>query len=226
MLRPRSCAVLLMCGLCACATLQQIAALRQVSFALAGVQDGRLAGVPLSRIASYQDLSAVELGRIALAVARNDLPLSFRVDVQAENPADNRATATMVRLAWSLFLDDKETIHGVLDTSYALPPGQPVVIPLQMQLNLREFFDGSAESLVNLAAGLAGLRADPTRISLRAVPSINTPFGPIAYPTPITIVSRTVGGGAARGRAVSSSPAARRGRSKPGLPGASFASYI
>jgi hypothetical protein len=196
MLRPRAFVVLLGFALGGCATLQQIAALRRVDFALAGVQDGRLAGVPLSRIATYQDLSAIELGRIALAVARNDLPLSFRVDVQAENPAVNRATATMVRLAWSLVLDDKETIHGVLDTSYALPPGQPVVIPLQMQLNLREFFDGPAESLVNLAAGLAGLRADPTRIALRAVPSINTPFGPIAYPSPVTIVSRTLRGSA------------------------------
>jgi hypothetical protein len=190
----RTVAILLTAALCACATLQQIAALRQVAFSLGAVRDGRLAGIPLDRIASYQDLTAVEIGRLALALARNDVPFSFLVDLRAENPADNRATATMVRLAWSLYLDDKETIHGVLDTSYRLPPGQPVIIPLQMTLNLREFFAGPAESLVNLAAGLAGLRADPTRITLRAVPSIDTPLGPIAYPSPITIVSRTVGG--------------------------------
>ncbi len=192
--RRQALAILLLAALSACATLQQIAALRQVAFALAGVQDGRLAGVPLARIASYQDLTAVEIGRIALALARDDLPLAFRVDVRAENPAVNQATATMVRLAWSLYLDDKETINGVLDSSYALPPGQPVVIPLHMELNLRQFFNGPAESLVNLAAGLAGLRANPARIALRAVPSIDTPLGPMAYPSPITIVSRTVGG--------------------------------
>lgn len=186
-------ALLLAALLGACATLQQFANLRQVAFSLAGVQDGRLAGVPLARIQSYNDLSAIEIGRLALAVARNDLPLELTVNVQADNPADNGATATMVRLAWSLFLDDKETINGVLDSSYALPPGQAVVIPLLMRLNLREFFDGPAEDLVNLAAGLAGLNADPTRISIRAVPTINTPLGPISYPTPITIVSRTVG---------------------------------
>lgn len=186
--------ILLLATTGGCATLQQLAALRQVAFALAGVQDGRVAGVPLSRIASYQDLTAVEIGRVALAIARNDLPLTFRVDVRAENPATNRATATMVRLAWSLYLDDKETINGVLDTTYTLPPGQPVIIPLQMALNLRQFFGGPAESLVNLAAGVAGLRANPTRIALRAVPSIDTPLGPITYPSPITIVSGTVGG--------------------------------
>jgi hypothetical protein len=187
-------AILLLSSVGACATLQQVAALRQVTFALAGVQDGRLAGVALDRIASYKDLTAVDIGRLTLAIARSDLPLTFRVNVRADNPADNGTAATMVRLAWSLYLDDKETINGVLDTSYVLPPGQPVVIPLPMRLNLLQFFDGPAETLVNLAAELAGLSADPARIVLRAVPSIDTPLGPIVYPSPITIVSRTVGG--------------------------------
>ena len=185
--------ILLLAGLTACATLQQIAALRHVDFALTVVQNGLLAGVRLERIASYRDLSTVELGRLALAVARDDLPLSFTVNVKAENPVGNSATATMVRLAWTLLLDDKETIRGVLDSSYTLPPGQPVTIPLQMSLDLTEFFDGPTESLIDLAAGLAGVRADPTRVTLRAVPSIDTPLGRMDYPSPITIVSRTVG---------------------------------
>jgi hypothetical protein len=181
-------------GLAGCATLRQITALRQVDFSLAGVQDGRLAGVDLRRIASYGDLSAVEVGRIALAVTRRDIPLDFRVMIRADNPATNRTAATMVRLAWTLLLDDRETISGVLDTAVTMPPGQTAYIPVPMRLNLREFFDGPAQSLVNLAASVAGLNAHPTRIAVRAVPTINTPLGPITYPNPITIVSRTVGG--------------------------------
>jgi hypothetical protein len=150
--------------------------------------------VPLERVASYSDLNALEVGRLAVAVARNDLPLEFQVDVRAENPASNAATATLARLSWSLLLDDTETISGVLDQSYALPPGEPVVIPLHVELNLRQFFDDSAENLVSLAASLVGLGGDATRVALRAVPTIDTPFGPMAYPSPITVVSRTVGG--------------------------------
>lgn len=179
----------------ACATLQQVVALRRVDFSLAGIQEGNLAGVALSRIASYRDLSAIEIGRIAYAFARNDVPLEFRVNVRADNPSYNNVTATMVRLSWTALLDDKETVSGVLDSSFTLPPGQPVTIPLLVRLNMREFFDGPAESLVNIAAGLAGLRSEPTRVSLRATPTIDTPIGPITYPEPITIVNRTVGGG-------------------------------
>lgn len=178
----------------ACATLQQLAALRQVDFALAGVRNGRLAGVDLARIRSYSDLTATDIGRISLALARKDLPLDFVVDVRAENPPDNQVTATMVRLAWSLLLNDKETISGVVDTTLSLPPGVPVGIPMQMRLNLLQFFDGPAQSLVDLAASVAGVSRDPTRITIRAVPTIDTPIGRISYPSPITIVSRTVGG--------------------------------
>ncbi len=191
--RAMGMAVLLAAGVAGCATLQRIAALRHVEFALSGVRNARLAGVPLARVSSYRDLSATDVGRIALAVSRNDIPLEFELQVRADNPADN-ATAAMTRLAWSLFLDDRETISGVLDSTVTLPPGRTVMIPVPMRLNLREFFDGPAQSLVDLAASAAGVRADPTRISLRAVPTISTPLGPITYPGPITVVSRTVGG--------------------------------
>ena len=194
-MKPRLLALLLSLGIPACATLQQIAAVRQVRFDLAGVRNGRLAGVDLSRVRSYSDLTTLDIGRIALAVSRKDLPLAFVVDVSALNPPENQVTARMVRLAWTLLLNDKETISGVVDTSLALPPGTPANIPMRMSLNLLQFFDGPAQTLVDLAASVAGVSGDPTRISIRAVPTIDTPVGRIAYPTPITIVSRTVGGG-------------------------------
>jgi hypothetical protein len=183
--------VILLAG---CATLSNLASLAQVAFSLSGVQDGRLAGVSVARITAYRDLSLLDVGRLTLAVVRKDVPLDLQVNVLATNPAGNQATATMAKLAWTLLLDNKETVSGVLDTVVTLPTGQPVTIPLKVRVNLYEFFGGSAESLLNLAAGLAGLNADPTRITLRATPTINTPIGPIAYPTPITIATRTVGG--------------------------------
>lgn len=178
----------------ACATLQQMAALRRVDFDLAGVRNGRLAGVDLTRASSYGSLRAADLGRITLALSRNDLPLEFQVDLRGENPPDNKVTAKLVRLSWSLLLNDKETISGVLDTPVSLPPGEPVLIPMQMRLNLLEFFDGPAQSLVDLALAIAGLQSDPTVVSLRAIPTVDTPLGPIRYPSPITIARRTVGG--------------------------------
>jgi hypothetical protein len=172
-----------------CATLQQFAALRQVAFAIDGVSTGRLAGVDLSRVRAASDIGARDAARLAAALADENLPLEFTVDVRAENPADNQTTARMVKFAWTLLLDDRETISGLVNREIVLPPGEPQIIPLAMRLNLVEFFDGNASELVNLALRFAGVDADAAEVKLRAEPTIETPLGPIQYPAEITILS-------------------------------------
>jgi len=175
-----------------CASLQQLVALRQVDFSLAGVVDPRLGGVDLSRIRSYSDLSASDVARLGVAIARKDLPFEFTLNVQGVNPRDNNVTARMIRMQWTLLLQNKETINGSIDQPVAFPPGEPVTIPMPMRLNLFEFFGGTTRDLVDLALAVAGANPEPVTISLRAVPTIDTPIGPISYPNPITIISRTL----------------------------------
>ncbi|HSM07486.1 MAG TPA: hypothetical protein VLA33_00530 [Gemmatimonadota bacterium] len=171
-----------------CATLQQFAALRQVQFAIDGVGTGRLAGIDLARVRSAGDLRVTDAARLAAAMADEELPLEFTLDVRAENPAENQTTARMVRFAWTLLLDDRETIDGVLDREISLPPGDPQIIPLTMRLDLIEFFDGNATDLLNLALRFAGADAETAEVKLRALPTVETPLGPIEYPATITIV--------------------------------------
>lgn len=191
--RHRFVILILLAGVAGCATLQQVLALRQVRFTLDGVGDPRLAGVDLNRIASLRDVSVAELSRVAAAVGRNELPFEFQLRIGAGNPEENQVAATLTRLAWTLYLDERETIRGVVDSAVTIPPGTESLIAIRMRLNLLEFFNGSAQDLVNLAASLAGRDADPTKITLRAIPTITTPLGPISYPTPLTIVNRTIG---------------------------------
>lgn len=171
-----------------CATLQQFAALRQVEFAIDGVGTGRLAGIDLGRVRSAGDLRAVDAARLAAAVADEELPLEFTIDVRAVNPAENQTTARMVRFAWTLLLDDRETIDGVVDREITLPPGEPRIIPVGIRLDLIEFFDGNASELLDLALRFAGADSDAADVKLRALPTVDTPLGPIEYPATITIV--------------------------------------
>jgi hypothetical protein len=85
----------------------------------------------------------------------------------------------MVKFAWTLLLDDRETIDGVLDREIVLPPGEPQVVPLAMRLDLVEFFDGNASEMLNLALRFAGVDAEAASVKLRAEPTIETPLGPI-----------------------------------------------
>jgi hypothetical protein len=54
----------------ACATLQQIAALRDVDFAVDRLSDVRLADVDLARVTSYSQLSLTDARRLAAAVSQ------------------------------------------------------------------------------------------------------------------------------------------------------------
>lgn len=176
-----------------CATLKEVAALRKVDFHLAGVGDPVLAGVSLKDVRSYQDIGFIEAGRLALALASKDLPLTFTLNVRAENPADNPVPARFVGMAWTLFLQDKETISGTIDQDVVLQPGEPQDVPVAVSLNLIEFFDGGIQDLVNLASSLTGKDGATTNIRLELLPTINTSLGPIQYPRPITVINKQVG---------------------------------
>ncbi len=179
----------------ACTTLQEIGALRQVRFDLDGVASPLLAGVNLERVRSYSDLRPTDVLRLTEAVSRRQLPLTFTLLVGAENPADNKVAARMVQMDWTLFLENRETISGVVNREIALAPGSPQQIPVEVSVDLINFFGNNLRDLVELALAVSGQEGGaPKNVMLRATPTISTPIGPIRYPEPITIVSRTVGG--------------------------------
>lgn len=183
--------VLLVVG--GCATLQQLAALRNVDFALDRVSGLQLAGVDLDRVRSYSDLGITDIARLTLGLTRNELPLAFDLLVQGENPASNGTDARLLRFAWTLMLEDRETISGVFNEEVVFAPGSPTTFPLRIELDLLEFFEGSARDLGELALSLAGEGGSPKNIALRAVPTIDTALGPLQYPGTITVLSAQVG---------------------------------
>lgn len=177
-----------------CQTLREIAALRLVDFAIDNVSDARLAGVQIERLRSYEDLSATDILRLSRALATQELPFQFRLNVAARNPEENQVQARLVRMGWTLLLEDRETISGTLEENYVLPPGQTTTIPLMIEIDLVDFFDRNLEDLVDLALSAAGQGGETTNVKLQARPTIDTPLGEMEYPRQITIVSRDFGG--------------------------------
>lgn len=191
---PRTTVLATVAVLGACATVQQVLALRDVDFSVDRVANVRLAGVSLDRVRSFSDVGLVDAGRIAAAASRGDLRLDLDLHLTAENPADNSVDARLVRMDWTLLLQDRETVSGVFADETLLRRGQPTDVPIAMSLNLIDFFEGSAQDLVELALSLTGQGGAPKEVTLRATPVVDTALGPIRYPRPITIVSREVGG--------------------------------
>ena len=176
-----------------CQTLQEIASLRDVRFAIDRVAGAELAGVNLSRIRSYEDLSVTDVLRLSRAASRQTAPLAFTLHLTAENPPSNSVTARMVQMDWTLLLEDRETVSGTFNDNIALAPGEPTDIPISIQLDLVEFFGNNLRDLVELALAVSGEGGEAKQVKLQAIPTIETPLGPIRYPQPITIVNRELG---------------------------------
>jgi len=170
-----------------CTTLQQIAALRQVDFELDRVANGLVAGVSLDRLAGGGSLGPADLARLSAAALRGEVPLSFTLDVGAENPAENPAAAQLVSLDWTLFLDGTETVSGVYNDDRLIAPGTRTTLPIAMEVDLARFFGRNVGDLARLVGNIAGVSTQRQTIRLDARPSINTQFGPIRYPGVISI---------------------------------------
>jgi hypothetical protein len=112
--------------------------------------------VDLSSVSSYRNLGLADVGILTLAVTQRDLPMDFRLHLTALNPANNSADARLVRMDWMLLLQERETISGVFADETLLRRDQPTDVPITMRLDLVDFFEGSAQDLVELALSLSG----------------------------------------------------------------------
>jgi len=178
----------------ACATTRGLLALRHVRFDIDNVNRITLAGVPVERIRRYEELGAMDAARLVAAATRGEMPLEFDLHVGGENPAENNTTARLVRMQWTLLLNGTETINGLLDTNVAFPPGGRSVVRVPIRLDVLRFFRHNARDAFDLACGLANLGGcRPTEVQLRALPTVDTPLGPIQYNEPIVIVRKTTG---------------------------------
>ena len=176
-----------------CATIQEVSNLRKVNFQLDRVAETQLAGVEVGSLRSYEDLSATNVLRLGSALSKGEMPLSFNLHVQATNPESNSVDARLTQMDWTLLLEDKETVSGQFDQEVVLPPGQPQDVSFRVELDLVRFFDDNLKGLVNLASAISG-DAPSQNIKLRVQPTVNTMLGPVKYPSPITVVSKEVGG--------------------------------
>ena len=176
----------------ACATLQQVSELSKVKFTLDRVSAVRVAGIDLMNIEALDQLNMFQLGRVSLAVSRENLPLDITLHMKTENPLVNQVAATLIRMEWTLMLDGRETVSGTLEEDVTLPAGEALDIPLKLSLNMFEFFnEKNAMDMLDLALAFAGENgAVPKGVALKIRPTIDTIFGPITYGNPILIEPR------------------------------------
>lgn len=182
-----------------CSTISNLAKnLQNLQFKLDNVNNFKLNGIDVSKISQPSQLSIIDMLSLTNMITKKQLPVDFTLNVSAKNPngtsgnsSSNSSAITLTKMNWTLLIDDRTTINGVVNQPINVPgAGQSTIIPVGIQLDLMKFFnDKGVDDLVNLALALGGAQGSTTRLKLSVRPTVQTPVGSYQYPSDIMVMS-------------------------------------
>ncbi|MCK5840263.1 MAG: hypothetical protein KAG99_10465 [Bacteroidales bacterium] len=172
-----------------CGVIEQVGQMKTLSrcdFILKSIENISLAELSIDDMHSINDLSMMDVAMITMSFAKGQLPLKFTLNVEISNPNDQ--VASMNKLDWILLIDDIEMTRGVTNRRVEVLPGGKAMLPLQFNMDLTKLLSGeSANAVMNFGFNLAGYDGMPSRVILKAKPTIMVGNSEIAYPGYISI---------------------------------------
>ena len=187
-------AVLFTTLLASCGVYNSLMNLSKLKFKLGNVNNFKVAGILIDNKTKLSDFGTMDIVNLTSRVMSGDFPVSFTVNVLAQNPNNssesNISDISLESFPWTLYINDKKTISGNISNPVKVPAVEnTTAIPLEMSLDLKEFFAGDGlNELINLALNLGGAKGSPSNLKIIAEPVLGTSLGNMSYPNPITII--------------------------------------
>ena len=176
-------------GLSSCDLLTQVAQMANFAnctFDFNSINHIQMLGVNLSKGMTKDDLNATQLLNLANALMKRELPVTFNVKLDVENP--NSIAAAMSKMDYIVSLNGKQVISTTMSNSINVPAKSKNTITIPVTTDLFQLFSGeSADAILNLAFKLAGASSDPVKLGLQVKPYITINNQQLSYPNYITI---------------------------------------
>lgn len=176
-------------GLSSCDLLTQVAQMANFAnctFDFNSINKIQMLGVNLSKGMTKDDLNTTQLLNLANALMKRELPVTFNVNLDVENP--NAIAAAMSKMDYIVSLNGKQVISTTMNNSINVPAKSKNTITIPVTTDLFQLFSGeSADAILNMAFKLAGASSDPVKLGLQVKPYITINNQQLAYPNYITI---------------------------------------
>ena len=176
-------------GLSSCNLLTQVAQMANFAnctFDFNSINHIQMLGVNLSKGMTKDDLNATQLLNLANALMKRELPVTFNVKLDVENP--NSIAAAMSKMDYIVSLNGKQVISTTMSNSINVPAKSKNTITIPVTTDLFQLFSGeSADAILNMAFKLAGASSDPVKLGLQVKPYITINNQQLSYPNYITI---------------------------------------
>ena len=175
---------MLLALLSSCEVLRQVeemAALSKCKFRIHTLTEIQLAGINISRIQNLSDLRPLDILQLTNAAINNQLPLSFNLNLEVNNP--NQQTASINRIEWILFIDELQMLDGAIQERFTTGPGETAALPVNISFNLAEVLKGeSGEKIIDFALSLADGSGKTNRMMVKLKPSVMVGGRNMIYP--------------------------------------------
>ncbi len=170
-----------------CSQIKEFTNLLTCDFRLSSAENITLGGVNVQKLKSFSDLSIIDGASLLATIASGSLPLNFTLNVEAKNP--NKEKAALSKLEWIALIDDTEIATGTTTKRVEIAPNNGTGnFPLQINTDLVKLLSGqSGKNIVNFGLNLVDAGNRPTRISLKAKPTVMVGSYALQYPGYITI---------------------------------------
>lgn len=181
-----------------CSVYETVKNAARLKYKIHSATDYKILGITLADKKSIKDFNAFEMLKLSAGLVKGRLPITFLINIEANNPNDGsggypRTDLNIASFPWRLFINNKETVSGNIAQPVFVPgKGESVIIPIQIEFDIaKSFKDRSIDDILALMLQLGGVKGSTSNLKLMAKPVLGTPLGNIEYPSEITIVDKT-----------------------------------
>ena len=169
-----------------CAILNELTALTKCEFKFHSAENPVIAGINVSRINSYSDLSFMDGQRVVTTIMQRKLPFEITANVEVKNPG--MMTAAVNQIEWIAYIDDIEISRGRVDRRIEIQPNATTLVPIRIDTDLFQYLEGdNPKTMLNFGLNLVDAGGQPTRLSMKIKPSVYVSGQMIPYPDYFTI---------------------------------------
>ena len=164
----------------------QVLNLKNCNFAVNGINQIKMLGIDLSKGMDKSNLTATQILNVTNALLNKQLPVTFNVNIDVDNP--NSIAATLGKMDYIIALNNREIISSTFNQGFSIAPNSKGQVSIPISTDLFQLFSGeTADAILNLAFKLAGAQSEPVNLGVKVKPYIKINNQSLAYPDYITI---------------------------------------
>lgn len=167
---------------------QQIKALENCKYRIVSAENLSVAGADVKKIVSGQDINLASLPGLAFGLLRRDVPFRARLNMEISNPSGNLAAIN--QFEYKVLINKQELANGFVNQQVSIPAGQSVVVPVDLNVNVYQFFSNQkvmSEISDFLRGGANGGSERKGLVTLKIRPGIMVGGVLVKYPGFISI---------------------------------------